>query len=222
MKKLMAAVVASFCATGATAATFAYDLSNHPDGALVPAQYGLRLDSAPDDHRFFSFDASSTAQLFYDDVAGIARIVGTVEENDGAGTFEDVWSIGYEMTGVTNYGAVGNGYFSASGGVGFVERVSDGKRITFTGKQLPGVPIAFQFIGDGHRISGDTTTPVGRGWVMVDGAPMPGPGQDNDFLVIGTPAGSPGGGIPSVPVPAAGLLLLAGLGSLRVLKGRKA
>lgn len=62
-----------------------YTLHNHPDGALVPPPYGLRLDDLYDagpgrDSYTFDFDHldSISARLAYNDVAQTIHIYGTV------------------------------------------------------------------------------------------------------------------------------------------------
>ena len=65
-----------------------------------------------------------------------------------------------------------------------------------TGEQN-GSGFAFLFLADGHRIDGDDSTPVGRGWLQP-------PGSTDDWLVQAA----------LIPEPGTGLLLGLGLTAL--------
>ena len=96
----------SFAATASSAATFVYDLYDHPDGANADSphnhDYGLRLDQEivgddPTTAPHFSFGGSSTAQLTFNDVTGVATIEGTMLRSVyGSGLDEtDPWTVFY-------------------------------------------------------------------------------------------------------------------------------
>jgi hypothetical protein len=82
VKTILAVVVLAALAAPATAGIDVFELHNHPDGALVPPPYGLRLDDIVGTGQFlFSFDysdmtGSASVTLAYDDVAGTIHISG--------------------------------------------------------------------------------------------------------------------------------------------------
>ena len=85
------------------------------------------------------------------------------------------------------------GGFKATGGVGTITHSMDTMIVfALTGKTNTN-GYSFYALGDGHRISHDYTSDVGRGWIEAP--------YTNDWLVQFTP----------VPVPAALPLLLSGL-----------
>ena len=205
MKKLMAAALCCLVGAGANAAVIAYDLEDHPDRAVAGEDYGIRLDSAS---TFWSFDGASDAELRIDTDLNVAVIVGTVIESPLSGAAA-VWNIVYRMEDITILDAA-KGFFTATAGLGFI---TDGTT-THDIESLPnGAGIALEFDGDGHRLPGDNTSEVGRGWIDAAGV--------NDFLFTATELGSPGGGFPEVPLPAGGLLLIGGLGVLAAAKRKK-
>lgn len=129
-----------------------------------------------------------------------ANISGKVQHNpNSTNIIQELWDVNYDITGVeADPGGMG---FTATGGTGqlFFNNVL---QTQWTGKQ-DGSGFAFLFLGDGHRLSEDTTSPVGRGWLDLNGT--------NDWLVTATP----------VPVPAAFILFGSGLGGLALLRYRK-
>ena len=229
--KLAAATAATVCfAVSAQATTFVYGLTDHPEGALADApdneDYGLRLDTNPaggtwpGGKRFFSFgsldDVSTppaasdfTAFLVYDSALGTAEITGTVVESFGNDTFGDTYSISYAMGSVnveTDAGGA-TGLFTDTSGTARGSLEDADERIElFTAKRSDGV--YFNFDDDVRGFLG------GEGW--VGGVPA------NDFLFTATllPGGLPQDPDP-VPLPAAGWMLLAGLGGMVAIRRRK-
>eukprot|EP00216_Chloropicon_sp_CCMP2111_P000791 CAMPEP_0198244138 /NCGR_PEP_ID=MMETSP1446-20131203/33202_1 /TAXON_ID=1461542 ORGANISM="Unidentified sp, Strain CCMP2111" /NCGR_SAMPLE_ID=MMETSP1446 /ASSEMBLY_ACC=CAM_ASM_001112 /LENGTH=199 /DNA_ID=CAMNT_0043928117 /DNA_START=35 /DNA_END=631 /DNA_ORIENTATION=+ len=198
---------------GASAATFTYDLFDHPGASKAGTyDYGLRLDEQG--KRFFSFNAGS-ATLTYDDVLGKVRIAGTMVESLGNGMFGAVWNVKYTINNVTD---LGNGLFEDFSGTG-VGTISDGVTSFALGAQaLGGVPPNggqyFQLLADADRLddSFPDNTIVGRGWVNSQD-----PNCCNDFLFI---AEEGGGGRGVVPLPAAAWMLLSGVAGLGVVARR--
>jgi hypothetical protein len=174
----------AFTATPALAGTIlpgTYTLLDHGDGALGP-DYGLRMDQlSVTGSKAFSVELGGASVSLTWDGGTTASISGTLQRN---GTSE-IWSVNYGLTGVF---AVGTQGFTATAGSGTLTDPSTNDT-TLTGLQN-GSGFVFEFLADGHRIDGDTDTPVGRGWIVGSGT--------NDWLVIG--------------IPEPGTLLLLGLG----------
>lgn len=209
--KLAAAMVLGLGAASANAATFVYDLFDHPD-AQRAADYGLRLDAY---NKFFSFEHNgASATLVYDDVLQKVRIEGTMAEYTGGGSYGALWAVKYTMTNVTN---IGVGFFEDLFGAG-VGNISDGATTLALGAKanLANPPQYFWLDANGHRIDGDDTTIVGHGWVDPD---LPDTGKFNDFLFTAQidPGGSPG----TIPLPAAAWMLLSGVAGLGVMSRRR-
>ena len=212
MKKPMIAVAAAAitltAATASQAATFVYQLGDHPDGALSSSfDYGLRLDRELPDPRFFSFSNGNTT-LTYNDVTGVAVIAGTVVESLPSSLTGSTFDINYTLTGLTDLG-----------GGGFVDRAGNGSGV-LSGAGIDGTDLE---LGTSQRTSGPLagvyflfgldaladrpfTGFEGTGWVQSD------PGA-NDFLFTAQ--------IAPVPLPAAGLMLLTAVGGMGVMRRRK-
>lgn len=155
--------------------------------------------------RFFSFSNGNGATLVYDDVAGAAEISGAVRESLYGKIDGGLFNISYTMSDLTDLGS-GSFLDDAGNGTGYVAdattTLSFGAAANPSGLFLvfalddPALPDYGADVGGAH---------VGHGWVQK----MPGA---NDFLFTGTPAVAP------VPLPAAGVMLLAGLGALGALR----
>lgn len=185
-----------------------WDLVDHGFGSLGPF-YGLRLDDPfpTTDKRLFSFGGASTAKLVFD-TAGTASISGTIIENGNAGTAAcsggtahspgdcTVWDLSYSFSGITvediNDPLAG---FTATSGSGSVISQGDATELEL-GFALSG-GLAFLWLPDGHRLPGDDSTLVGRGWVD----PTSNSSGANDFLFTGV-----------LVVPEPGTLALFGIG----------
>ena len=217
LKRAALAAGAILIAATSQAATFVYDLSDHPSGNQAGNfDYGLRLDKENPD-LFITFDNGSAATLEYDDVALTATISGTVFQSTGVGTTGDAYTLRYTMTDLTD---LGGGFFeqrTANASTGTLTLNSDPSQVISLGSEaLNGV--FFRFADDGHRLPGNPSTGiVGRGWVGQDA----GQEKPNDFLFTATL--DPNGNTPPpVPLPAAGWMLLAGIGGMAAMRRRKA
>jgi len=192
-------------------------LLDHGDGGLGP-NYGLRVDElggAPPTYSASNNGASLT--LSYDAAALTAVISGTVYKNGGGGLVNGgamgLVNVMYNLSGIA---IDGNGGFTATGGSGNVGGIG------FSAKQN-GAGFGSIFAFDGHRINGDTTTPVFRGWIMTAFTPSGGYKCCNDFLVRAVR--KPPGGPSPVPLPAPLWMLLAtllGVGGVRIWRRRRA
>lgn len=180
------------------AATVTYILGDHEDAALYAGgagdPYGLRYDDftpPAGDGPTFSVagnlgGSGGVTTLSWDDLnlAAGALISGTMWNNQASET----WTVAYTLTGVASDG---NGGITATGGNGSMTNGID--TVILTGKQDVSGD-AFIFAADGHRLAGDSTSFVGRGWLEGGGI--------DDWLVV------------AVPVPAAVWLFGSALGLL--------
>ena len=167
-------LVGAVCSLGALASAGTispgvFELLDHPDGNLTNSQgpYGLRLDSQdppPGNGPTFSVEIPAGVVTLTWPGGSTATIEGVLHNNFTG----QEWDLTYDLTGVS---MVSNG-FVASGGSGSLTALalagpdSDpiGTVITITGEQNNGGD-AFVFRADGHRLSGDNATAVGRGWL---------------------------------------------------------
>ena len=199
----LAAAITSLSAVSATASVWVYDLLDHPDGHLVASQghaYGLRLDAYD---RVFSFENGGAAQLAYDDVANTVTIAGSMIESLGGNTFGSLATVSYTINNVTNAGA-GEFVVGNPGGSGSIDGIN-------LGAAADGAGNTFYFLDNGYRLAGQNSGFVGRGWVQKD------PGA-NDFLFQATLNRTDSQNLPPIPLPAAGWMLIAGLGGLGAMR----
>ena len=184
-------------ATSAHAVT--YKLADHPDGVLSSptVSYGLRLDQiggSPEERTF------SVQDLFLTWDGGVtASISGTVKNNSS----DEIFDVSHTFSGVSSQA----GGFVATGGVLTLTPQAGntvGAPVAPINSAQNGSNLAFLLLDDGHRLDGDNSSFVGRGWLS-------GPGSANDWLVTAT----------VVPVPAAVWLFGSGLAGLFALRRRK-
>ena len=185
---LQGLVIAAFVALpGVGHAAIVYQVFDHGFG-LLGEDYGLRLDQDGGGGTYSVSSNGAFVTLTYDEFALTAVIEGQVWMNVGGGLFD----VDYTFTDLTALGAG----FTATGGLGSL----DGFDIF--GKQN-GDGLATIFAFDGHRIPGDDSTGVLRGWIEGGGT--------NDWLVQ----------VSVIPLPAALPLFLTGLAGLALLRRRK-
>ena len=192
----------------AQAATHYFNLTDFPaGGASADYDYGLRLDreSPP---AFWSFSNGTGATLSYDDEALTASITGDVRESFFGKEDGVLWSLTYTMSGLTD---LGDGGFIDFTGAGSGTLTNGGTTLNLASAANRE---GFYFVFDttdsrlpdyGITLPGDTS--IGHGWAQS------GPGA-NDFLFTATP-------ISEVPIPAAGFMLIAGIGGLVGLRKRR-
>lgn len=196
-----------------------WDLVDHGFGTLGPF-YGLRLDDPLPNGpaRLFSFGGASTARLVFD-TAGTASISGTIIENGNGGTAAcsggsshspgdcSVWDLSYSFSGITVEDAADPfAGFTATSGSGSVISQGDATELELGFALSDG--LAFLWLADGHRLPGDDSTLVGRGWVD----PTSNSSGANDFLFTG---------VALVPEPGTLALFGAGLIGLGVTARRR-
>lgn len=189
-----------------------YILGDHPDAnlqSLPDVSYGLRIDSianmgsggnGSDAAKTFSTtQETASVSLFWDDMNDsddtndVVTIMGQVSRNSN----DSIWDVIYTLTDIT---AVADG-FVAGAGTGTLSDGTDSFDLT---GETNNQNYVFLGLGDGHRLSNDGTSEVGRGWLEPNGS-------TDDWLVTLTP----------VPVPAALPLLLSGLLGFSVFGRRK-
>jgi len=212
MKNILSYAVISCATLGASAGGLdigVFQLNDHPGGGENPPPYGLRLDG------ILGAGIATLSLDFYNDT------ILTVHDNGGA--------LSINISGTLYGGLVDNlgGYISANtydvdftytvgvngvsngwdvngfdvGNIGTVTNTDTNDVTTIYGKPND-LGLNFAFLADGHRLDGDNSSWVGRGWVtdQADGSdPYAG---FRDWLFTAT------------EVPAPGALALLGLGGL--------
>lgn len=180
VRSLAIAATSLLLASASQAATLGaglYQLLDHGDGQLGPA-YGLRVDSISE---VFSVELGGAAVFLDWDGGTTATISGTLNENQsgGNGGVGPLWTVVYTLTGVS---VTAEG-FTATGGSGIL--TDPGLSDTILTGDQNGAGYAFVFEADGHRLTGDDSTPVGRGWLEP-------PGSTDDWLVRAVLVPEPG------------------------------
>ena len=226
LKSAAAIATAFVVATSAHATTFVYGLGDHPDGNKSDDyNYGLRLDREDPD-RFFSFGPSVetianptlsrfSAYLIYDAFENTVTMRGEMTESLQSGGIGGTYTLTYTIRGVANIGALGSGHFRDSSGSG-MGSLTNGTETFDLGADSRSDGAYFIFGTDSRSYSGIT----GEGWV----GQLSGQDKPNDFLFTATFIGNtpPGQDDPTVtPLPAAGWMLLAGLGGIGLMRRRR-
>jgi len=207
------ALAALAIAAPAAGAIISFTLLDHGDGSADPPPYGLRMDDAlaglggVGGPTTFSFDAAfndagrDDVTLTIDTDADTITIEGEVYGGEDAGAgygFGEGWyDLFFQYTAeimqmgdgwVVNPGdpSMNSGILTSQGNADIVSGV------TINLYDTDGTSDTFVLKPDGHRLSGDNETMVGRGWLSLDptGDPAPG-GAFRDWLFIAIP--SPGG-----------------------------
>ncbi|TVQ32265.1 MAG: hypothetical protein EA376_06350 [Phycisphaeraceae bacterium] len=224
----VACVAVAVGASAASAATHIFRLSDHPDGNAAPPTYGLRLDNmfsahgaGPSGITTFSFvdvlltvnDETAMGGGIDINISGL--IYGGVDTGASYGFGEGFYTVDFNyIMGVqpdgdgwktnpvsaTNSGvvtALGNADVAAGEQFFFYEKVSGG--------------MSMRFVPDGHRLSGDNSTWVGRGWHTYDPQGGAAGGGSQDWLFVGH----------LVPAPAPFALCAAGLTGVMILGRRR-
>ena len=173
-----------------------YFLFDHGAASLGPA-YGLRVDATGD---VFSTELGLANAILTWDGGSTASIAGTLNENTlgGNGGVGPTWTVLYTLTGVTAVGTLG---FVATGASGTL--TDPFSVVTNIIGEPDGSGNVFEFLADGHRLTGDNDTPVGRGWLLP-------PGTTDDWIVRAV----------LVPEPGTGLLFSIGLVGLSAYRRR--
>ena len=155
-----------------------YFLLDHGFADFGP-DYGLRLDASG---HFFSVELGSASVILSWDGGTTATIDGALNLNTagGNGGVGDTWTVLYTLTGVSAVGTLG---FVATGGSGtLTDPFND---VTNIFGEADGTGNVFEFLADGHRIDGDSDTPVGRGWLLP-------PDSTDDWIVRAVLVPEPG------------------------------
>ncbi|MEO1130728.1 MAG: hypothetical protein AAFX05_13635 [Planctomycetota bacterium] len=210
----------SWCALGvctlavaAQGAMIEYTLIDHEDGSADPPGYGLRMDDSlaglggVGGTTTFSFDAAffdagrDDVTLTIDTIGGTLTIEGEVYGGEDAGAtygFGEGW---YDLFFQYSVGLtpVADGWIITPG-----DPTMNSGTLTSQGNAdvVAGVVVniydttgseTFILREDGHRLSGDNSTRVGRGWNSLDPTGTSAPGgsfRDWLFIAIPAPAGS--------------------------------
>ena len=211
---LVALAAALVFAASAPAAQIYFLLGDHVDGLLYNGNpdeaYGLRLDAQGGTYSAGKNIQPYGGQLYLTyndtDLAQGARIFGSIDRNSDAGEGIN-FEVEYMITGLVAW----NGGWRADGGSGTATAEAACAvmcaALNLTGLQGSSGEAdgwAFIWAPDGHRLAGDSTSWVGRGWLNGTGT--------NDWLVTGVPTPPPPG--EEVPEPATVSLMLLGLGAL--------
>ncbi len=219
-------LVAAVSVSAAAASTITYSLLDHPGGAKAVnppfADYGIRADSLAGgpDSDFFSFERNSaSAKLVYDMAANTATISGTVWR--GLDPLNHLWALNFVVTNTLPVVGPPDGQFTSMT-IGTGSLVKGAETIFLRGKAR-GNGDTFLLTDQNPKSTGDLLGALyGEGWIetCIVGANSTcafngGTGWThagtNDFLFRAT----------VVPLPAAGWMLIAGLGGLVAMKRRK-
>ena len=223
MKRLLviALLFSLVAAPKASAAVMTFALDDHRGGQNAGTHgYGLRLDGSG---IYLSLSTANGASMFaeLDDVAETFRIYGTAVQSLGNGNFGAAHSIEYtignqgRLPSTSVPGGEGSTWVApGTAGASWVGEANDRLIVTnlvttdiiSLAPKQDSTGFAMDFYQDGFRLSGDTSTWVGRGW--LDNM------KTNDFLFTATDTT-----IDEAPetVPEPGSLAIFGIGALTML-----
>lgn len=193
-----------------------YKLGDHPDGAQNPPPYGLRLDNVmgPGVSTFSIGHHDDTILSVYDDGGVISinikgTLFGGLTNNSGGYISADDYSIDFTYN--LNVSDEGNGWevntFDTAN-AGTMVNLTTLDSTTLYGKDNA-AGLVFSFLADGHRLSGDNSSWVGRGWVTNKSDGSAAGSGSQDWLFTAT----------SIPAP--GAFALFGLGGLIASRRRR-
>ncbi|MEM7409609.1 MAG: PEP-CTERM sorting domain-containing protein [Myxococcota bacterium] len=178
---LLASVVFAGAAAAAPIdAGFVYQILDHPDGALGPPGYALRLDGLDGDaSNDFTFSAETNGAeltLVYDDTAMTLTIEGTVyggQVENNMYIDPQLWDVSFQYGVVNDLGdaleavpGTGVGTITALGAGGMGVGAFDLNEIFNLVDKSNMSGLAFR-LDEGHRVPDDTIT--GHGWLTHDG-----------------------------------------------------
>ena len=196
-------VAGSFANAGVAEVVAMFDLHDHPDGAAAQPYYGLRLDNvgAPGVMTLsMAMHDNTTLSVIEENGEFSIRIQGTLHGGQ-VSSHEYVSSNDYSID--FTYGAnvvqTANGYrvdgFTTLNSGVLTNLDTEDEIVLFGKPNMSG--LAFTFQADGHRMSGDNSTWVGRGWLTdEDDGSAPGAGsQDWLFYATQRDIPAPGGAL---------------------------
>lgn len=196
----VAALALGVSGAGAGTILMEFDLSDHPDGSASPPPYGLRLDNI-----IGSGAATLSMGHFSDTVLSVIEdngdlsisITGTLWGGRvSGGSYISAEAYTIDMTYALDVASSGGGWVvngHDSGNSGVLTRVSDNTEWTLYTTTDAGQ--SFRFLPDGHRLSGDNSSWVGRGWLTTnsDGSDSASGNQDWLFTATQREVPTPGG-----------------------------
>lgn len=199
MTILGAALLGTVAAASSAAVIAEFNLSDHPQGDAAPPAYGLRLDNIVGGGiAVLSMDHFGDTVMTVEDNGGdlSVHITGTLWGGSVVNhAFVDPQAYTIDFTYAVNVAASGNGWEVAGFDVnnnGILTHVDSGDETVLYGKAAPSDSV-FRMLDDGYRITGDTTSFVGLGWLTRDITGGNSNGGAQDWLFVATPVPAPAG-----------------------------